>query len=295
MLVVCFGDGLGNQMFQYAFYRELKYRYPQNKVVADISNWYGSINKHNGYDLNRVFGIRIPECTKKEALLLADYHVNAKKSHPILSKWFAYNNVKHGPKGTLITVDDPTEFYKEDFELSPIKSYMLRGNWVNEKYFEHVQDEIRRDFTFPEIDAKNAGIMKDIRNSNSVSVHIRGGDYLTMGITSLDSNYYVRAVSLIKDAVGPVKLFVFSDDTEYAKKILGDEDAVYVTGNNGIDSYRDMQLMSMCKHNIIANSTFSFWGAFLNDNPSKIVVAPSVAMRSYNKPFACSDWTLISV
>ena len=296
MFVVCFGDGLGNQMFQYAFYLEMKYRYPQNRILADIGNWYGSDNNHNGFELNKLFDINVPQCNKKQALFLADYHVSAKKNHPFIARYFALRNAMFGPKGTLITVDDPTEFYKEVFELNPLNSYMLRGNWVNEKYFEHVDSQIRSAFVFPDIeDENNKKLMNDIQSCESVSVHIRGGDYLTMGITSLDGNYYSQAISIVKRKLSSYKLFVFSDDVEYARKIIGNEDAVFVTGNTGANSFRDMQLMSMCKHNIIANSTFSFWGAYLNNNPDKLVLAPSVSMRSYNKPFACSEWELVKV
>ena len=91
-----------------------------------------------------------------------------------------------------------------------------------------------------------------------------------------------------------IQYFIFSDDIEYAKMYFSNlKNAEYVSGNRKEDSYRDMQLMSLCKHNIIANSTFSYWGAFLNRNVEKVVIAPRIAAKAYHKPFACEGWILI--
>lgn len=294
MFVVSIGCGLGNQMFQYAFYKELQFQYPRNRIAVDICNFYGK--KSDGYHLERVFGIKLPQCTNRKAMELADYHGGA-TMHPILNKYFALRTITRGRKGTLITVDDPTEFYPEVFKLNAIRSYMFSGTWINENYFKNVKESLFEDFSFPSFNSrKNREIAERIRNSNSVSIHMRRGDYITLGITQVPEDYYKRGIQIMESKLGSdnIRYFIFSDDIEYAKTYFRNlKNAEYVSGNKNGDSYRDMQLMSLCKHNIIANSTFSYWGAFLNQNPEKMVIAPRIAAKSYHKPFACEGWVLL--
>ena len=294
MFVVSIGCGLGNQMFQYAFYKELQYQYPCNRITVDICNFYGK--KSDGYHLERVFGIKLPRCTNRKAMELADYH-GEETMHPIINKYFALRTIMNGRKGTLITVDDPTEFYPEVFKLNTIRSYMFSGTWINENYFKDVKESLFEDFSFPSFNSsKNREIADRIRNSNSVSIHMRRGDYITLGITQVPEDYYKKGIQIMESKVGSdnIQYFIFSDDIEYAKKYFSNlKNAEYVSGNRKEDSYRDMQLMSLCKHNIIANSTFSYWGAFLNRNVEKVVIAPRIAAKAYHKPFACEGWILI--
>ena len=297
MLVVCMGDGLGNQLFQYAFYLQLKKNYPNNIVLVDICNYYGSVNEHNGYELERIFGLKLPECSEWEARVLADYNYNARKKHRIISQLFKLRSIVCGPKSTYLVQDDPTVYYEEFFKLSEIKSYMLRGNWINEKYFDGVRQELLDSLVFPDIiDEANISILDEIEKTNSVSIHIRRGDYVGSGMESLDVRFYEKALDKIKSLIGvsELKLFVFSDDPQYVKNNFKElQNAVFVTNNSGVNSFRDMQLMSKCKYNIIANSTFSFWGAYLNQYSEKIVIAPRKAANIYRNPFACSDWILV--
>lgn len=125
---------------------------------------------------------------------------------------------------------------------------------------------------------------------------MRRGDYITLGITQVPEDYYKKGIQIMESKVGSdnIQYFIFSDDIEYAKMYFSNlKNAEYVSGNRKEDSYRDMQLMSLCKHNIIANSTFSYWGAFLNRNVEKVVIAPRIAAKAYHKPFACEGWILI--
>lgn len=143
-------------------------------------------------------------------------------------------------------------------------------------------------------DEKNIEILRKIENSNSVSIHVRRGDFLKHNYC-VNESYYSNAVSYIKNKLNNnYQLFVFSDDIEYCHQIFANEqNVVYINNNHGDKSYIDMQLMSKCKHNIISNSTFSFWGAFLNQNLNKIVVAPKQGMGELKNPFACDGWVLL--
>lgn len=296
MFVVCIGDGLGNQMFQYAFYCELKHRYFNNHVTVDICNYYGSVNKHNGYELERVFGIKLPVCDARTASVLADFTPHSR--HKVLNKLFQARRILFGSKDSFITQDDPTVYYSEVFELNRLKSYMFRGNWINEDYFCSCKEKLLRDFSFVQAaDERTEGLMKKLERENAVSIHVRRGDYLQTKMQHLGRDYYAKAVSIIREKVKNPVFYIFSDDAGYVRQefdFIAEDQKVIVDWNKGVESYRDMQLMSCCRHNIIANSTFSFWGAYLNQHEDKLVIAPAVASKGYKNPFACRDWMLLS-
>ena len=298
MFVVCFGDGLGNQMFQYAFYCSIKDNYPANTVKMDIFNIYGG-HIHNGFELSKVFNIKIDECEKSEAIRLSDYwpqYENKYRFYNFLAKIRSY---LFGIKESHISQDDPTEYYNEVYNLSSLKSYIFVGNWANELYLNRVENIIREKFVFPLItneDKQNYEYLKKINESNAVAVHVRKGDYLVSEMINLTMDYYRLAKEAIEEKVNNPKYFIFSDSAEDLNEIEDlFTDSIVVTGNKGSNSYIDMQLMSMCKHNIIANSTFSFWGAYLNSNKDKVVIAPSKAAKQMRHPFACKEWKIINI
>ena len=158
----------------------------------------------------------------------------------------------------------------------------LDGFWQSEEYFKEIKNIIVEDFEFrAQPFGLNLELAQKIVSSNSVSLHIRHGDYLTNprtrnfhGVCSLE--YYLTCINKIKDQAKDPLFFVFGDDLEWAKKNLpGDVALIFVEHNVGTSNYyEDLRLMSLCRHNIIANSTFSWWGAYLNQNPHKIVLAP---------------------
>jgi hypothetical protein len=157
----------------------------------------------------------------------------------------------------------------------------LEGYWQSERYFSDIQEVIRSEFAFlSEPDAENERIGKEIQDTNAVSIHVRRGDYVSNpetnrvhGVCSLD--YYIQAVRQIVERVKEPHFFVFSDDPPWVKaNLFLDHRVTYVTHNFGDKSYEDLRLMSSCRHHIIANSSFSWWGAWLNPRPDKIVVAP---------------------
>ena len=295
MFIVCFGDGLGNQMFQYAFYKSLKFRYPNNIVKMDVFHIYGKYI-HNGFELNSIFGITVDECSKRAALLLSDYFPMYEKKYKLLNRLQGVRRYFWGVKESFLSQDDPTCYYDEVYHLSQLRSYIFKGNWVNEKYFSELREQLLADFKFPEItEMSNIDYAYDIENSNSVSVHIRKGDYVNSGMINLTLEYYKMAQKVIESRVDNPKYFIFTDDKHAIKDFIKifEDSCVIVEGNIGNKSYRDMQLMSLCKHNIIANSTFSFWGAYLNTNIKKMVIAPDKAKADFRNPFAMSEWIIL--
>ena len=190
------------------------------------------------------------------------------------------------------------------FEYNEVKredSVYYDGYWQNEGNFKQIREKILQSFTFPEIlDEKNIQLTNRLKNSKAVSCHVRRGDYLKEPeMCVCTPQYYVRAITEMNQRVNPDLYVVFSDDIPWCREnlmgLIGNREVVFVDWNRKENSFRDMQLMSLCKHNIIANSSFSWWGAWLNQNESKVVIAPSVWM---NKPIVndpiCENWIRIN-
>jgi len=271
MKVVEFKGGLGNQMFQYAFYRALLNR--GEKVKADIRS-YTRHKQHNGYELQKIFGIELDLASAQECVangfpkfyfadrVLRKLGLNINNEHYINIE--GVQALQYLPQ---LLIDMPQDCY-------------LAGYWQCEKWFSDVQGEVRSSFKFNEsnLDGANKALLDNIRRTNSVSLHVRRGDYnnipATQNICTL-AGYYTPAINFLQERERDLQFFVFSDDVDWCKANLSLDNCCFVDNNSGDASYRDMQLMSCCKHNIIANSTFSWWGAWLNDNPHKLVIAPS--------------------
>ncbi|WP_320917516.1 alpha-1,2-fucosyltransferase [Enterocloster bolteae] len=296
MIIVGFGDGLGNQMFQYAFYKAMKKKYSNNDVKMDICYVYGP-PVHNGFELDNIFSIQKNISGHYDAVKLADYFPKYMKRYYLPNKLQSMRRLLFGVKESYIHPDDPTEFYPEVFELNSLKSYYLRGNWINEKYFKDFKSELVKEFSFKkDLTLVNENYRKEMIRNNSVAIHLRRGDYLGTILKELNLDYYKRAIDIIERSIENPLYFIFSDNKMIAEKEFEFlEHKIIVEGNKDRYSYIDMQLMSCCKHNIIANSTFSFWGAYLNSNVNKIVIAPDKASERWNNAFACDDWILLEV
>lgn len=246
--------GLGNQMFEYAFLLALRNK--GHKVEMDTS-YYDYIKMHNGYELERVFNV-------KESLF------NRQGLHIF---WLRYLN-KYRPQ-SLYLADDLT--YNPLYLDKP--SRYLWGYWQDERYFKDIENDVRIAFKFRNIDDFNKAIAQEMSNKCSVSLHVRRGDYTEFGMNLIGDDYYSEAIKYIRNSVVEMPFFyIFSDDAEIAKGIADKMGIKYslITHNRDSDSYKDMYLMSHCKHNIIANSSFSWWGAWLNENTGKIVIAPRI-------------------
>ena len=159
------------------------------------------------------------------------------------------------------------------------KNIYLEGEWSGFKYFEGYEEEIKKDFQYKvEISANAQLLLEKIKNENSIALHIRRGDYISNQDaakfhTICSLSYYLKAIVYIKERVENPKFYIFSDDIQWAKDKLSGEDSIeFVDGNK---NFEDLLLMSNCKHNIIANSGFSMWGSWLNQNLDKIVISPT--------------------
>lgn len=327
MKVVAVKGGLGNQMFQYAFYRALQNR--GERVKADISS-YTHWQQHNGYELEKLFGIELDFASEAECIACGFPKKGilskvSKKLDRILGTnryiYYTYGNQHNARelkriykieldfaseakrlanghhKGNLaskalamlgLISDRKRYIYVEGAPAIQYLPQLLEnlpedcyfdGYWQSERYFEEVADDVRSSFRFSEDDLgdTNKALLEQMRQTNSVSLHVRRGDYVGIewmaNICTLDG-YYAPAVDYIRQREQDLHFFVFSNDIAWCRENLALDNCCYVDNNSGAASYRDMQLMSACKHNIIANSTFSWWAAWLNDNPHKLVLTP---------------------
>ncbi|MDR3326575.1 MAG: alpha-1,2-fucosyltransferase [Prevotellaceae bacterium] len=259
MKIVCCAGGLGNQMFQYAFYRYLWEK--GFKPYFDTSS--KQLYRHTGFELQRIFpNIRIENKTT------APYLVRSIKHSIFALCW--NNHFRFVGKDSEIDIKG-RRFYESVF----------CGYWQQHGYVGDIRAQILKDFEFVPFEyGKNIETAKHISKTNSVSIHMRRGDYLkpenlkTLGsICTLD--YYVRAIEFIRTRIENPEFVVFSDDMVWAKENFPLGKVLFVDWNTGKNSFRDMQLMSVCRHNIIANSTFSWWAAWLNKNDEKIVITPA--------------------
>ena len=286
MLLVKLDGGLGNQMFQYAFGKQFSVQY-SIPLKLDIFKLF----EYRKFEL-AVFKFH-QEIATKEDLLFFD------RQHLSLSKKVLFKIKNCNIKAFYLSEREGVENYT--FLKKTPKYVLISGHWQSESYFKNIENIIRLDFSFPNITAKkNITYCSLIQQTNSVSVHIRRGDYLleqnnkVHGVLPLQ--FYRQAIEyIVKKTFNPV-FFIFSDDADWAIENLDFKGKFYfVTGNESNHAYVDMQLMSYCKHNIIANSSFSWWGAWLNNYQSKIVIAPKQwfadpVKNSFNKNIIPKEW-----
>ena len=269
MIVVHLSGGLGNQMFQFAAGYALA-----KKVNGELSIIFssGMGDTQRKYELNNFKDIN-------------SYYTHFKHSpFWIFTRFIFFFKIKKSFHESNTFVYDPAFF-------DVGQNVDIFGYFQSEKYFNFIRKDILSIFKFKRASDPNyLEVVKKIKASNSVSVHIRRGDYVLNKTTNafhgvLSIAYYKKAINHIKANVYKPKLFLFTDDPEWVGKnfnFLGRFDLIDI--NRGELSYRDMELMSLCKHNIIANSSFSWWGAWLNLNQDKIVIAPKKWLRDESVP-----------
>lgn len=262
MNIIWIDGGLGNQMFQYAL--ALKQQQMGKIVKIDVTK-YETHHWHNDFELDRVFGLECPFADLKEI---------KKFGYRKANRWTEFLRKTPFGKKTIYN----HESYSFDSYVLDLDGYYIEGYWQSEQYFSDIEEIVRKTYVFPELEQDwQKELVRSMRETHSVSVHIRRGDYLNYpnlnGICTLD--YYKNAMNYFRGRYhGNVCFYIFTNDFEWTKSHFTDADCCFVQGNTGKESYRDMQLMSLCEHNVIANSSFSWWGAWLNANKEKTVIAP---------------------
>lgn len=261
--------GLGNQMFQYAAGRSLSLDL-QTDFYLD-HGFFSEVGNHTPrvYELH-IFQTEAKACSPEQLA-----HFNQRGISSIRNVW---SKLTGGEQWQ--TVREKSHAFMPEVPFLKGNNYLI-GYWQSEKYFAGNASQIRKDFSFRiEAEGENARLLDKIRKDEAVSIHIRRGDYVSNpsalafhGLCGLD--YYEAAINSIQREKENLVFYVFSDDIAWARENLRlPGEAHFIDHNKGSKSWEDMRLMSTCKHNIIANSSFSWWGAWLNAHPGKIVLGP---------------------
>jgi hypothetical protein len=300
MVLIQLTGGLGNQMFQYAFARSLDLK-SKRKIYLDTS-WLNNKNLQNNvtqrnYEL-AVFEI-YPMVIQKNSII--NYVLERKT---LIQKCFFKIMRMIG----FISVLKEKKLFKLDDELLlQINNFSyIEGYFQTDEYFKSFRTNLLNEFNLKNSISDNSlKYQQLISESNSVSLHVRRGDYISIPSASKIHNvctleYYKNAIGIITEKVNNPHFFIFSDDLDWVKNqnLTGQFKATYVTGNSGFHSFEDMILMSYCNHNIIANSSFSWWGAWLNTNIEKVVIAPEkwtskTNTKSVDVSIIPEDWYII--
>lgn len=277
MIIAKLMGGLGNQMFQYAAARSISWRHG-TALKIDLSYFEGNQtgNSPRKYELDK-------------------YCITAEKA----SRWESITMSGRCRTGLVSTLAQKyqevagyTVFRERSFNFEPQllsvpDNVYLEGYWQSERYFEDIREIIRDEFTVktPLID-KNLELANEIKAVNAVSIHIRRGDYVLdektrefHGICSLE--YYLQAEDRVSQILDNPHFFVFSDDPKWVADNLKLRNPARYVSHNGSIAHEDLRLMSLCRHHVIANSSFSWWGAWLSNSPDKLVIAPK---RWFNEP-----------
>lgn len=351
MRVVHMDSGLGNQMLDYAEYLAIREANPDGDlyletVIYDIKNHHaGMISQWNGYELENIFGIKVPmlkdylgfeawnrvvDKTEKSGFWEHDWNYASVITDAINDEGYSIVNLQKNSREEIKEEQKAKQsfirrirrsFFQTEigYHTKRLLRKVLQDKLIsreNEKYdifqkypdntfvghsfafkykgfgIEKIDSLIRESFVFPEItDEENKRALKEIRNCNAVAIHARRSDMLFLNGYCYKYGYFKRAVKYVKKHVENPVFFFFCDEMsrgwcEENEKIFGlkfkHDDIRFVSWNSGKNSFRDMQLMAECKHNIFTESTFGFWGAYLNNNPDKITCAPDPTILATN-------------
>lgn len=263
--------GLGNQMFQYAAGLKLAKK-NETELLLDISDFINYTGRE--FALHN-FNISGKILIDSNNINLIDQNTNFFRRI-----FLNFHSLING-KTSISYIKEPYFHYYPKFLNSPCPCY-IDGYWQSEKYFFDIKKEIIEEFSLIKpISELSLKILNKIKEKNSVSIHIRRGDYITNSAANkfhgvCSSNYYYSAINLIKNNVENPYFLIFSDDIKWVKENLKISDEVIYVDHNGFEkSHEDLFLMSRCSHHIIANSSFSWWAAWLSQNPGKIVITPT--------------------
>lgn len=265
--------GLGNQLFIYAAARRLALVNGAELVLDDVSGFtYDSYKRH--YQLDH---FTIP-CRK--ASMMERLEPLGRLRRKIMNRW----NQRKPFEQRAYLVQESIDFDPRLLHFTPRGTVYLEGYWQSEDYFKDVADAIRQDLTIqPPTNAANLAMVEEIRIGTAVAVHVRFFDEPhAEAINNPPGDYYTRAIAEMERLVPDAHYFIFSDLPAAARaRISLPDDRVTLVHHNQGDAmaYADLWLMSQCKHFIIANSTFSWWGAWLAANPAKQIIAPGFEMR----------------
>lgn len=320
MIIVKYKGGLGNQMFQYAMQLALEKRYGRQQVLADLSH-YLIHNEHNGYELEKAWGIRLASVSGTVLKKLSPYYYPGKLFFcmPDKLKSIVRDNLQHRYRERKLQRNsyvseryyrqqDHCSYEPEVWTLNQEVDWYLDGLWQNIQYWEDAHTAIRKAFTFQNerrYTEQDLTWKKEIENSYSVSIHVRRGDFVNSKFDICSPPYYETAILRMQQelemrGVGreDIRYFFFTDDTEYVEQAFQGIRSKEIVRHKTEDAVLDMELMSLCKCHIISNSTFAWWAAWLDHKEDTFVIGPAYSVRKPGKDYPLSapkNWILLEV
>lgn len=269
MVIVKISGGIGNQIYQYALYRKFLSLGVEAKMSLAFfkdKDLMKDVPRHSvKFLLSDIFSGIVENFSTEE---------EDKKY-----RRFGYNSflrflARKGLVNSLIIEDVQGDKSNYHPNVLKCKNGYIDGYWQSIKYSADIIDGLRKELVFKRpLVGRNKRIAEQMAKTNSVAIHVRRGDYVNTEYELLGAGYYNKALTVLKEKIEDPNFFIFSDDIDWCKNNL-DIEGIYITCNKGFDSYIDMQLMSLCKANIVANSTFSIWAAVLNSNVDHLVIHP---------------------
>lgn len=322
MIIIKYKGGLGNQMFQYAMQLATEKKYQGQQVLADASH-YLLLNEHNGYEMKDVWGISLSEASKEQLRKISPYYYPgtvALHLPPKVQKVIAENlQYKYKDRKLQNNIEIRSHYYKqkchcsyeaEVWDLKESEDWYLDGLWQNIDYFKGVEQDIRHAFDFRDKvnhSSQDELWIGQIRNSNSVSIHVRRGDFKNSKFDICKPEYYRQAMKNMDEriqkqgkSIEQRKYFFFTDDVAYVQEMFKDIPAAYkeIVHHETGSSILDMELMSLCNYHIISNSTFAWWAAWLDEKPDSVTIAPASSIKKPDGDYPLSapdDWILLEV
>lgn len=301
MKIALFNGGLGNQVFQYIFARYIEASTGETCFLDDSYFFLteekrkqeekgGIVTVHNGYEIGKVFpNAKASLLSKQFTEDVWNYMIENKRlgisiEQQLLDAGLDISVIRETGDVTFngnIFDAPPNEFWPQISNFPGDLYYS--GYWINKGWFDANSEILRHELKFPNITDKiNMEYQESIVKTNSIAVHIRRGDFVTIG-WALSEEYYAKAVNVMKNYFSDAIFYIFSDDLDWCKENaeklglnIGKDKVVYTDGNyDRKHNYIDMQLMSICKHMIISNSSFPYLAALLNENKDKLVINPT--------------------
>ncbi len=279
MILVRISGGLGNQLFQYATARSISIKLNRKLYLDD--SWYREIDSLEDFSN--------PNATTKREFLLTKFNIKSTVLNDFYLNWIKRLDIKTKNNKffkylkshlfqNLSFTSINSKHYSWDL-MSNSKKIYLKGYWQNNIIIEEFRDSLITECkpSLP-ISENNNQYLTSISSSNSVAVHFRRGDYINKPLSrkihaTCSNNYYYTAINFLQKKMDDLHLFIFSDDISWVKNNFTLNGNITYISNDGTE-YEHLYLMSNCKHQITANSTYSWWAAWLNENPDKIVITP---------------------
>lgn len=289
-VIVKYKGGLGNQMFQYMMAETFKNR--DYEVLGDIS-WYKQQTVKRKFLIDELFSNVIIEYVDEKTVQEYEKRFNERSYICKIYQYFFVNNKPYYRE---------KQPYIFDKKLFGVENTIIDGYWQSYKYFEDIRENALRSFVFPSVMDKQLIELKNrILGCNIASLHVRGSDYRKSENKEIfgegcNREYYLKAIDLIKKKNPDVQFWGFTDDLEYAKEIVALDEIRWmdIRQIGKYEDWMDMYFMSLCKYNILANSSFSWWGAYLNRNIDKFIIAPKEWQNKRLKDDICpKEWIRI--